>query len=340
MSGFALGSPGARRTGRVPVPADGRAFARLRRNRPLEGTVQSTGLTTGTHTISRTLGRGGREKEASGVGVLQRFERRLGGLVEGAFAKVFKGGVEPVELAGALARECDDRKAISATRSLVPNEFTISLSDQDYERLSPYGHALGEELATLVREHAAEQRYTFVGPVLVRLEHDGELPLGIYRIESSVGSAPGLAGPGAGRSPQERSQEPNGRPRLVLTSGGSVRAGTPQASGAETEYTLDQELVVLGRGSEADLRLSDTGVSRRHGEIRQIGEAEHAYRDLGSTNGSKVNGNQATPANPIRLRDGDRIELGKSSLIYRKDEPPRGGAGRQGGEGSGSSREA
>lgn len=274
------------------------------------------------------------------MGVLQRFERRLGGLVEGAFAKVFKGGVEPVELAGALARECDDRKAISATRSLVPNEFTIALSDQDYERLSPYGHALGEELATLVREHAAEQRYTFVGPVLVRLEHDGELQLGIYRIDSAVGSAPGLSGPGAGRPPQNRSQEPHGRPRLVLASGGSVRAGTPQASGAESEYTLDQELVVIGRGSEADLRLQDTGVSRRHGEIKQIGQAEHAYRDLGSTNGSKVNGNQATPANPIRLRDGDRIELGKSALIYRKDETPRSDAGRQGGEGSGSSREA
>jgi hypothetical protein len=53
-----------------------------------------------------------------------------------------------------------------------------------------------------------------------------------------------------------------------------------------------------------------------------------------------VNGNQATPANPIRLRDGDRIELGKSALIYRKDEQPRSGAGRQGGEGSGYSREA
>jgi hypothetical protein len=275
------------------------------------------------------------------VGVMQRFERRLGGLVEGAFAKVFKGGVEPVELAGALARECDDRKAVSATRSLVPNEFTIALSEQDYQRLAPYSDALGEELATLVREHAAEQRYTFVGPVIVRLAHDGELALGIYRVDSSVGSAPGLSGPGAGRhAPSDRSQEPNGRPRLVLTSGGSVRAGSAAAAGAETEYTLDQELVVLGRGSEADLRLSDTGVSRRHGEVRQIGESEHAYRDLGSTNGSKVNGKASTPAHPVRLRDGDRIELGKSSLVYRKDEQPRSGGGRQGGEGSGASDEA
>jgi hypothetical protein len=274
------------------------------------------------------------------MGVLQRFERRLGGLVEGAFAKVFKGGVEPVELAGALARECDDRKAISATRSLVPNEFTIHLSDQDYERLSPYAHALGEELATLVREHAAEQRYTFVGPVLVRLVHDPGLQLGIYRVDSAVGSAPGLAGPGAGKPPPNRSQESNGRPRLVLTSGGSVRAGSPAASGAESEFALDQELVIIGRSSEADLRLADTGVSRRHGEVRQIGRAEHSYRDLGSTNGSKVNGNPSTPANPIRLRDGDRIEVGKSALVYRKDEPPRAGGGRQGGEGSGRSAEA
>lgn len=274
------------------------------------------------------------------MGVLQRFERRLGGLVEGAFAKVFKGGVEPVELAGALARECDDRKAISATRSLVPNEFTIHLSDQDYERLSPYSQALGEELATLVREHAAEQRYTFVGPVLVRLSHDRQLPLGIYRVDSAVGGAPGLSGPGAGRhAPASRSQESNGRPRLVLTSGGTVRAGTPEASGAESEYTLDKELVIIGRGSEADLRLADTGVSRRHGEIRQLGDSSHVYRDLGSTNGSKVNGRASTPTQPVQLRDGDRIELGKSALVYRKDESPRSNS-RQGGEGSGGSHEA
>jgi pSer/pThr/pTyr-binding forkhead associated (FHA) protein len=119
-----------------------------------------------------------------------------------------------------------------------------------------------------------------------------------------------------------------------------VRAGSAEASGAENEYSLDKELVVLGRGSEADLRLSDTGVSRRHGEVREVGGRNHVYRDLGSTNGSKVNGKAATPANPIQLRDGDRIELGKSSLVYRKDETPRSGSGRQGGEGSGGSSEA
>ncbi|HEX4015861.1 MAG TPA: FhaA domain-containing protein, partial [Frankiaceae bacterium] len=61
------------------------------------------------------------------MGVLQRFERRLGGIVEGAFARVFKGGVEPVELAGALTRECDERKARGARRTLVPNKFSIDL---------------------------------------------------------------------------------------------------------------------------------------------------------------------------------------------------------------------
>ena len=99
------------------------------------------------------------------MGVLQRFERRLGGIVEGAFARVFKGGVEPVELAEALTRECDERRARGARRTLVPNEFTIHLSEPDFERLAPYRQALGDELATLVREHAAAQRYTFVAPV-------------------------------------------------------------------------------------------------------------------------------------------------------------------------------
>jgi pSer/pThr/pTyr-binding forkhead associated (FHA) protein len=80
-------------------------------------------------------------------------------------------------------------------------------------------------------------------------------------------------------------------------------------------------------------------VSRRHGEIRQVGESSHVYRDLGSTNGSKVNGKSSTPATPIQLRDGDRIELGKSALVYRKDETPR-SQSRQGGEGSGGADEA
>ena len=114
-----------------------------------------------------------------GVGVLQRFERRLGGLVEGTFAKVFKGEVQPVEIASALQREADDRKTVVAEgRVLVPNDYVVELGSSDYSRLAPYEGPLGKELASMVSEHADEQGYSFVGPVKVRLEEVGELDTG------------------------------------------------------------------------------------------------------------------------------------------------------------------
>ncbi len=300
------------------------------------------------------------------MGVLQRFESRLGGLVEGAFARVFKGGVEPVELAGALTRECDERRARGARRTLVPNEFVIGLSEPDYQRLSPYRQALGDELATLVREHAAAQRYTFVAPVQVALQLDPLLSVGRYSVQSAVAgerAARGAAGGAQGltqvtgsepplfpqppqppRPPQPpvaaRGQSESGRrtnpttrgpqlPRLVVSVGGSAATGTAAAVGQELNITLNRPLMVVGRGSDVDVQLADTGVSRRHGELLLQPDGRHVYRDLGSTNGSKVNGRKVHEA---PLVDGDRIDVGRSTLIYRRPESPRAGSRHQGGE--------
>src|ERR1051326_1182262 len=100
------------------------------------------------------------------VGVLQRFEHRLEGMVEGAFARAFKSELQPVEIASAVQREMDDRAAIVAQgRTLVPNDFVVELAETDHERLEVYADSLGIELSTLAREHAKEQGYSFVGPV-------------------------------------------------------------------------------------------------------------------------------------------------------------------------------
>jgi hypothetical protein len=319
------------------------------------------------------------------VGVLSRFERRLGGLVEGAFARVFKGGVEPVELAEALTHECDERRARGAKRTLVPNEFVIHLSDADYQRLAPYRQALGDELATLVREHATVQRYTFVAPVQVSLALDPELSVGRYEIESAVAgqaSARGASGSAQGRTqappeppayaqppvyppqppmpaqprmpipppplpvaikqPSDASRPTNPTragielPRLIVSVNGSAQSGSPASVGQELTVTLARPLTVIGRGSEVDVQLADTGVSRRHGELILQPNGHHVYRDLGSTNGSKVNGRKL---HEVPLVDGDRIEVGRSVLVYRHPDPPR-SEGRQGGELSGHPAEA
>lgn len=250
------------------------------------------------------------------MGVLQRFERRLGGLVEGAFAKVFKGGVEPVEIASALARETDDRRANSSNRVLVPNEFAVELAGGDFARLAPYTRALCDELAEMVREHAAEQRYTFVGPVTVRLAEAADLDIGVFRIRSSVASAdPAVVG---GRRPRPAAP---GTPHLLIT----TRAPGGSGSG-EREYPLDAETTVIGRSVECDIRLNDTGVSRRHGEIRRLPDGQFLYVDAGSTNGSLVNGRAATQ---VKLVNGDRIELGTAVVEFRREEA-RGATGPRG----------
>ncbi|CAO5234171.1 FhaA domain-containing protein [Frankia sp. AgKG'84/4] len=239
------------------------------------------------------------------MGVLQRFERRLGGLVEGAFAKVFKGGVEPVEIASALARETDDRRAVSSNRVLVPNEFAVELATGDFTRLSPYDRALCDELAEMVREHAAEQRYTFVGPVSVRMSEATDLDVGVFRIRSSVAAAdPGVV---SGRRPRPSAP---GTPHLLITT------KAPGGAGGEREYPLDAETTVIGRSVECDIRLNDTGVSRRHGEIRRLPDGQFLFVDAGSTNGSLVNGRAATQ---VKLVNGDRIELGTATIVFRRE---------------------
>ncbi len=268
-------------------------------------------------TITGTKGRDDR------VGVLQRFERRLGGIVEGAFAKVFKGEVQPVEIASALQRETDDKKAVVGQgRVLVPNDFVVELGDHDYERLSPWAEPLGKELATMVEEHAQEQTYSFVGPVRVQFELSGDLDTGMFRVRSGVASGPVTSG-GEERRGAEAASDiaaagppppgPDGNPRLVIASGGHATRGSAAARGEEAAFFLTNEVTVVGRGADADLRLPDSGVSRRHAEIRRE-DSGHLLVDLGSTNGTRVNDSRVAMR---RLANGDRIEVGSTTLIYR-----------------------
>lgn len=138
------------------------------------------------------------------MGVLKKFEQRLEGLVNGTFAKVFKSEVQPVEIAGALQRECDNNATIwNRDRTVVPNDFIVELSTPDFERLSPYSGQLGDELAGMVRDYAKQQRYTFMGPIKVHLEKADDLDTGLYRVRSRTlasstnQQAPGTPAPAA-----------------------------------------------------------------------------------------------------------------------------------------------
>jgi hypothetical protein len=281
------------------------------------------------------------------MGVLKKFEQRLEGLVNGTFAKVFKSEVQPVEIAGALQRECDNNATIwNRDRTVVPNDFIVELSTPDFERLSPYSGQLGDELAGMVRDYAKQQRYTFMGPIKVHLEKADDLDTGLYRVRSRTlasstdqqapAAAPaGRQGPGGYGYPQPAA--PAGVPPMPSAPPPGGRAGGygyPQpagqrpaaapASGGRTRYWIEingarhqisRATLVLGRSTEADVRIDDPGVSRRHCEIRT--GTPSTIQDLGSTNGIVVDGQHTTRAT---LRDGSRIVVGSTTIIYRQAE--------------------
>ncbi|MFO7251248.1 MAG: DUF3662 and FHA domain-containing protein [Actinomycetes bacterium] len=245
------------------------------------------------------------------MGVLQRFERRLEGLVEGAFARAFKSDLQPVEVASAIQREMDERAAIVAQgRTLVPNDFVVELSATDSDRLEVYADSLSHELANLAREYAKEQGYSFVGPVRVRFERADDLAVGLFRIRSGV-----IRGATVEQDeirqpvtdmPQPRGMFP-GRPRLLVST-----QDDPQG---QRSYELTTPVTLLGRGTDCDLRLVDPGVSRHHAELRVEGQ-QVILVDLGSTNGTFVNGQ---PVRRVELTDGTRVTLGRTTLVFRRD---------------------
>ena len=263
------------------------------------------------------------------MGVLQTFEKRLAGLVEGAFAKVFKGSVEPVEIAKALAAEADGHAVVSANRTLIPNSFLVELGPRDYDRLAPYSEALGTELSAMVREHADEHRYSFVGPVTVALGHDGTLDTGVFRVHAEV-SADGAytpqsdqpAAPAATPAPPAPAPTPEAAPAPPLDILRPAPTPPRPASVAparlhfEDGRALDLVAAVtrIGRSREADLRLDDGAVSRQHAEIRRDTDGSHVLVDLGSTNGTLVDGEKVSS---MRLVDGARVSIGATTLTYR-----------------------
>jgi len=243
------------------------------------------------------------------VGFLQRFESRLEQTVSGAFAKVFRSAVQPVEVAAALQREVDNSAQIlSRNRRLVPNRFHVELSPADYERLTPYSSTLVRELTDMLQEHANEQSYVFTGPVTIDFDQREDLTTGRFRVRSS---ALAEVTPASDRAVSDTAVR---RAQVVLEVNGM-------------KHPLEPPGIVVGRGAEADLRINDPGVSRRHAEIRVYardpgGQAapEVSVIDLGSTNGMLVNGDKVQQAT---LADGGIVKIGHTTMTIRVLAPER-----------------
>ncbi|NRQ49062.1 FhaA domain-containing protein [Aeromicrobium stalagmiti] len=236
------------------------------------------------------------------AGVLQRFEQRLEGAVTGAFARAFRSAVQPVEIAAALQREVDNSAHIlSRERMLVPNDFTVELSPPDFDRLNPFSSTLSDELATLVKEHVVEQRYTMAGPLEISFKKTGELSTGRFRVRSRTNAA---VTPVAGQ-------------RMTET---AVRSSNVILEVNGMRHPLDAPGVVIGRGNEADLKIDDPGISRRHAQIKihQSGaETTVTVVDLDSTNGVVLNGHKVATG---VVSNGSEIRLGNTVIVIRTIE--------------------
>ncbi|MBD8042390.1 DUF3662 and FHA domain-containing protein [Arthrobacter sp. Sa2BUA2] len=233
------------------------------------------------------------------MGLLDNVERGIERMVRGAFSSGSSGRVEPLELAIALRRELDEKSmTLGQGRTLAPNVFTARLSDEDFARAQEWGAPLAEELCDVVIKHARSQTYTLQGPVRVSFTRDSSLKPGSLEVDSATEKST-TAGPRHPQPPAPR-QSPT-RMQPVLDIDGQ-------------RYSLNASSVVLGRSSEADILVDDTGVSRRHLEIRTEGGTVRAV-DLGSTNGSYING-QKVQGDTI-LTDGSTITMGRTRIVFR-----------------------
>lgn len=216
------------------------------------------------------------------MGLLDSFEKGLERAVNGAFAKTFRSGIQPVEIASALRREADIKAAVvSRDRIIVPNSFVVRLSADDYDRMHALGGALTDELHALLTKHSKAQGYSFAGPVSIALELDEKVATGTVRVNS---------GTIEGRVSWQAVIDVDGR-----------------------RHSLARARTVIGRGSDADITIADAGSSRKHVEILWDGERA-MMRDLGSTNGTKVNGQKVREA---PLPSDTTITIGRTDLVFR-----------------------
>lgn len=243
-------------------------------------------------------------------------EARIEGLVEGVFSRAFSSGVQPIEIARKLAKEMDAHKTASVSRVYVPNEYTVFLGGEDYERLSGYETSLEQELSGHLLEHARRHEYDLLTRPVVELDQDERLRLGEFGIQTRMVKSPPREG-------AEPTQGDHGHTMVYSAQQQEAKSKKrPQARLVETRaivalddrrYVLDGPTVTLGRSKECECVITDPNISRKHAQLRRNSSGDWQVVDLGSTNGIKVNGRRVDSS---RLSPGDEVTLGTTTFAF------------------------
>jgi hypothetical protein len=237
------------------------------------------------------------------MSVLREFERRLEGAVEGFFARAFRSGLQPVELAKAVQRYAGNYQNVGVDGVFVPNVYRFELNPADHERFREFGESLANELSDVVTRTAAERGWQLRGPARVELAVSEKVPVGTYELRGKVEAAPGheaAVRPPAPRAPAEPAMA--GRASLELVDQAGQRITLPNQA-------------IIGRMPGCDVQLDDPSVSRRHARISRANSG-WLIEDLGSTNGVTVNG---ASVEREYLSGGEDIELGNVRMRFLAD---------------------
>ena len=233
------------------------------------------------------------------MSVLKEFERRLEGMVEGAFATTFRSGLQPVELAKRIIRDMDAGRTVGADgHTWVPNRFVFALSPPDHERFASAESAIARELGEVVTDTAREHAWGLMGPPEIVFDTDDSLKVGRFHSDATLAASTD----GMGAIPPAVAE-------LNLLEG-DRRSHT---------FPISKPLTTIGRLGESDVTVEDPAASRQHAEVRQVGAGAFAVVDLGSTNGTVVNGARIASGGAGQpLHDGDRITIGQTTLEFRR----------------------
>jgi hypothetical protein len=264
------------------------------------------------------------------LSLLSDFEDRVGRAVEGGFARVFRSPVQPAELAKAAGKEADRGRKVGVGKVYAPTLYNVLLSPEDDENLSGFAETLAGELETYLVGYARERSYTLAARPVVRFIVDPELRLGRFDIIGELLSPEELAEELGEEFEDEQDETPAAPaankvgPTTDAEAEDSDDMGAPAPGiatitvrGVDHDVVLRGDRMVVGRLSTCEISLQDKNTSRQHAAFVKDGVG-WAVEDLGSTNGTLVNGRRV---DRMQLRDNDVIVVGITELIYHE---PRG----------------